>query len=1262
MKQYIITGLLLLLSVLGFSQGEWNKWCFGKYITLDFNSGNPVKISNNAMWAGDGTISISDSLGNLLFYSDGSKVWDRNNNIMPNGSGLHGIWSTERACFAVSSLANDSTYYLFTVGNDGTGAYWGLEYSLIDMKLNGGFGDIVPSTKNIQVHAADSCYNYLYGIRHHNNRDIWIITKQRPGYPGTQYKYMAFLLTQNGLDTIPVISNTSLINNGAWPGILKVSPDGSKFFACSLPGGGPYAEFYNYNDQTGIISPRFKFAVDDNGLNPSIYAEFSPDNHFLYVVSGTTNSPHRLYQFDASMADSLQFQQSQVFLGTGCYSMQAAPDGKIYINARKVTPPYTFIDSMHVINNPNFSGAMCDFQKNIIGLNGQTGGNTSIPWFLQKYNNYILSDNICFGDSLHFHSVIWPPPDTIRWNFGDPASGGANISFLLNPSHLYLGPGTYTVELYVRHNDKRTDTTWRYVTIYTNPAPSLGPDESLCNGSSATFDAGFCSGCTYEWKNVGTGLVVGTNQTFTTGTAGNYCVKVTNGNGCSGYDTIQLVTTPVPQVTNNQLIKSICSGESTNIPLTSNVPGAMFHWTASLTSGNITGFSADSGLVINQNLIDNLPTLGSVKYTVTPKVGNCSGTPVDFVVTVNPVDSAKVSITASSNNVCSGTQVTFIATPINPGTTPVYQWKVNGMNAGSNSPLFSYAPANGDQVQCILTSSLTVCISNNPASSNIISMVVNPKLPVSVSVTPSANPVCAGTLVTFTATPTYGGTNPSYQWKVNGGNVGTDNPVYTYVPANGDLVWCILTSSEVCTSNNPASSIQHQMVVNPLLTVSVTISASSNPFCIGNSVTFTATHTNGGSSPSYQWKVNGTNVSIDTLYTYYPVNGDMVSCVFTSSASCVTGNPATSNTITMIGTLGLPAGVSINAIPYPFCPGSSVTCTATPGNGGTNPVYQWKVNGVNVGINSPTYTFNPLNNDSIRCVMTSNLSCVSGNPATSNKIILSGTLAPIVTFTRCFDSVTTLNAKPIKLKGGIPLGGTYSGPGVNSVTGVFTPLSAGIGTKIITYSYTNVALCSASKTKSIIVQSNPAFTCGNNLTDIRDNKVYPTLQLGSQCWMASNLNYGTMISASLHQRDNCITEKYCYNDLTGNCELGTANYQWDELMLYSETPGQQGLCPPAWHVPTEAEWNTLFANWNNNAFAGAPLKYSGYSGFNALLSGVRHMNVQWDYQDEATFFWSSTPYGTLKAWAHGINNYDPSVAAYPASKANGFSVRCLKDN
>jgi uncharacterized protein (TIGR02145 family) len=229
------------------------------------------------------------------------------------------------------------------------------------------------------------------------------------------------------------------------------------------------------------------------------------------------------------------------------------------------------------------------------------------------------------------------------------------------------------------------------------------------------------------------------------------------------------------------------------------------------------------------------------------------------------------------------------------------------------------------------------------------------------------------------------------------------------------------------------------------------------------------------------------------------------------------------------------------------------------------------------------------------------------------------------------------------------------------LTGIFTPATAGIGTKTITYTYTNAALCSASKSISILDLPSSIFSCGNFLTDIRDNKIYPTIQIGSQCWLASNLNYGTTIASSQDQRDNCIAEKYCYNDNPTNCTNQGGLYQWDELMQFDETPADQGFCPPGWHIPTENDWNTLFANYINSAFAGSPLKYSGYSGFNALLSGARHINKGWDFQGFATFFWSSTQRSNTQAWAHGMNDTDPSVSIFPASQVNAFSVRCLKD-
>jgi uncharacterized protein (TIGR02145 family) len=161
--------------------------------------------------------------------------------------------------------------------------------------------------------------------------------------------------------------------------------------------------------------------------------------------------------------------------------------------------------------------------------------------------------------------------------------------------------------------------------------------------------------------------------------------------------------------------------------------------------------------------------------------------------------------------------------------------------------------------------------------------------------------------------------------------------------------------------------------------------------------------------------------------------------------------------------------------------------------------------------------------------------------------------------------------------------------------------------------------------------------------------------------MAANLDYGNSLSGALTQRDNCTPEKFCYNDNPGSCTTMGGLYQWDELMQYINASASQGLCPPEWHIPTENEWNTLFSYYISNGFAGSPLKYTGYSGFNAYLDGARFGNVNWNFLNFATIFWSSTARGNNKAWAHGMNEFNPSVSSYPGSRLNAFSVRCIKD-
>ena len=128
---------------------------------------------------------------------------------------------------------------------------------------------------------------------------------------------------------------------------------------------------------------------------------------------------------------------------------------------------------------------------------------------------------------------------------------------------------------------------------------------------------------------------------------------------------------------------------------------------------------------------------------------------------------------------------------------------------------------------------------NNPDTSNAVTMIVNPILPVSISISASNNPFCQGSMVTLTASPVNGGTTPAYQWKVNGTNVATTYPVYSYIPANGDIVSCVLNSSVPCPTGNPATSNTITLTEDNNVVVSVSIAPSLNPVCAGTTVTFT---------------------------------------------------------------------------------------------------------------------------------------------------------------------------------------------------------------------------------------------------------------------------------------------------------------------------------------------------------------------------------------------------------------------------------------
>ncbi|KAF0194022.1 MAG: hypothetical protein FD166_3602, partial [Bacteroidetes bacterium] len=235
------------------------------------------------------------------------------------------------------------------------------------------------------------------------------------------------------------------------------------------------------------------------------------------------------------------------------------------------------------------------------------------------------------------------------------------------------------------------------------------------------------------------------------------------------------------------------AGSVTYTATAANTTGITYNLDAASIAGGVT-INAATGEV-------TYPAAWSGTTTITASAAGCNGPETaTHTVTINPALPVSVSIAADQNPICAGTNVTFTATPTNGGAAPAYQWYLNGNPVGANSNTYSNNTlANNDQVYVVLTSDET-CTSGNPATSNTVTMTVNPTLPVSVSIAADQNPICAGTNVTFTATPTNGGTTPAYQWFLNGNPVGVNSNTYSNnALANNDQVYVVLTSNETCT-------------------------------------------------------------------------------------------------------------------------------------------------------------------------------------------------------------------------------------------------------------------------------------------------------------------------------------------------------------------------------------------------------------------------------------------------------------------------------
>jgi hypothetical protein len=515
---------------------QGNHWYFGNWTSVEFSGGTtssiaiPITVPHIFLRSDEGCVSMSDASGNFLFFANPQYVFNRNLLQMPNGSGLMGDFSATQIA-TVQNITNPNKYYLFTL--DAFGGPDGLRYSEVDMSLDGGLGDVVVATKNTLI--VNSVTEKITTVKHANGTDTWIIVHEY-----NSNRFFSYLVSGAGINMTPVISNVGTVHvqdmyNQNSIGQLKASPDGCKL-ALAISGLN-IIELFNFNNLTGGISSPTTFNSPDYSTAYGI--EFSPDGSKLYVGIEFSRN---IYQFNLNAGNSTSILNSRYLVttvGTSGYlsSFQIGPYGKIYIGRNDGT------SFLAVINNPNASGASCNFVSDGVSLAGRLSSG-SLPSFNQSYFydptptitgpdtvcanskniSYHISGSTCSSSinlwSLKGKAIIVSSNDTIaKLDFKD-----AGIDTLIVERTAVCGKSYDTIRIHVINS----------------PVLDL-KDTVQCTSSTIVLNAG--SGFTsYHWQDNSS------SPTYSALSAGKYWVTVTNAYGCSVTDTVRVFNHLLPNV------------------------------------------------------------------------------------------------------------------------------------------------------------------------------------------------------------------------------------------------------------------------------------------------------------------------------------------------------------------------------------------------------------------------------------------------------------------------------------------------------------------------------------------------------------------------------------------------------------------------------------------------------------------------------------------------------------------------------------------
>lgn len=727
------------IAVLSLSSTAWgqqnNVWVFGDMAGADFNGGPPVAMTTSINNALEATASVCDNQGNLLFYTDGATVWDATNAVMPNGSGLSGGPSATQTLIVKKPL-DCSKYYIFHVADHtGVGDF---RYTVVDMCLNGGMGDVVIAQKNILL--SQPCGEKATAVMHANGVDVWVITHEL-----NSNAFRAYPLTAAGVGAA-VISNVGGFHaNNHMIGPIKASHNGQKLAVANTFG--PLFEMFDFNNSTGQVTNMVNLLPLAALYNNCVYGvEFSPNDQELYFTTCWTGN--FVVQIDIPTMTTTQLATlpgpNQYFYGM----VQTGPDGKLYIanNGQQ---------SLHVINNPNTVGLGCNYIASGFPLNGGTTCRSGLPNFVPASFLVPNTNFVNLGNDTIAPCPLTPFTvnagnicnSTYQWSTG-ATTNTINIT----------GPGNYWV---IVNNVCGSDTDTIAVTVTGQPLVNVSTNTpDVCPNVAAILTAS--GAASYVWSpasslSATTGNSVAATPMVTT----TYTVI---GTDVCGSDTAYITITvhPPAQITTSG-DTAICPGLT--VPL-SGGGGVGFVWSPAASLSAATG----------QNVIA-APTVTTTYTVVGTDLNGCTGTST-VTVTINPVPN----ITASNNtNLCLGDSLTLTA-----AGGQNFIWNPSGTlssSTGSTVTAFptvttSYMVTGSNSYGCIDTGQVTVTVIT--ASQAAFTSAAVPCESAIAFTNGSANVI-------------------GYLWSFGDGDSSTlDNPVHGFPDFGSYLVTLIVNPNTAC--------------------------------------------------------------------------------------------------------------------------------------------------------------------------------------------------------------------------------------------------------------------------------------------------------------------------------------------------------------------------------------------------------------------------------------------------------------------------------